>query len=110
MDHTILTNFNVPAHIRQRFDAVCHASGRTRTSVLVEMMERYVIDQSKALACKARQLGDADRIIEENRALSRPNDDWGEVPGSSLYGSQTRAKSIFEPDSPFMDDGLEGWS
>ncbi|WP_139114766.1 hypothetical protein [Rhizorhabdus dicambivorans] len=78
--------------------------------MLIEMMERYVIDQSNALACKARQLGDADRIIEENRSLSRSNDGWGEAPGSALYGSHSRTKSIFEPLSPFMDDGPDQWA
>lgn len=45
-----LINFNVPLSIRHRFDEVCRASGRSRTSVLVELMESYVLTQGKVLA------------------------------------------------------------
>ena len=47
-----LTNFNAPDTVRQRFDAICHASGRTRTSVLVELMTDYILHQSQLLATR----------------------------------------------------------
>ena len=43
MDETQLTNFNVPLPTRKRFDAICRASGRTRTSVLVELMTDHIL-------------------------------------------------------------------
>lgn len=49
-----LTNFNAPDTVRQRFDAICQASGRTRTSVLVELMTDYILHQSKHLATRSR--------------------------------------------------------
>lgn len=105
-----LTNFIVPDALKSRFDAICHASGRTRTSVLIEMMEGYVIEQGSALATKTQQLRELDRIIEENRLLNCSVDDRDDRPDRSSYGFQGRAKCVLEPLSPFMDDGLDGWS
>jgi hypothetical protein len=47
MELSTLTNFNVPITTRKRFDVICHASGRTRTSVLVELMTNYVLEEGK---------------------------------------------------------------
>ena len=46
----ILTNFNVPSSTRSKFDQICQMSGRTRTSVLVELMEDYVLTKGPAIS------------------------------------------------------------
>lgn len=40
--NTTLTTFNAPVDTRSRFDSLCQMTGRTRTSVLVELMDTYV--------------------------------------------------------------------
>lgn len=64
-----LINFNVPEGIRHRFDEVCRASGRTRTSVLVELMEGYVLTQGKVLADRHVEIRKVDQTLEEIRQL-----------------------------------------
>lgn len=69
MQEPVLTNFNVPSPIRFRFDEVCRASGRTRTSVLVELMEHYIFDQGNALEAKNRDIEKVDKILRKSRLL-----------------------------------------
>ena len=64
-----LINFNVPHGIRHRFDEVCRASGRTRTSVLVELMESYVLTQGKVLADRHTEIRKVDQTLSEIRQL-----------------------------------------
>ncbi|NQV95201.1 MAG: site-specific integrase [Sphingomonadales bacterium] len=61
MDTSYLTNFNAPIDTRNRFDAICHASGRTRTSVLVDTIN-LTNEVSK---------GNSGRIIPLNRILKQ---------------------------------------
>lgn len=70
----ILTNFNVPIFTKNRFDRVCQISGRTRTSVLIELMERYVVDQVNVIETKNLQLDRIDGIITDNRLKNRLKD------------------------------------
>jgi hypothetical protein len=42
----ILINFNVPISTKTRFDAICQVSARTRTSVLVELMNDFILSQA----------------------------------------------------------------
>jgi predicted transcriptional regulator len=60
---TTLINFNISSDVKAQFDYVCHASGRTRTSVLVQMVEDYILSQSEVLAARSAELVIADRTI-----------------------------------------------
>lgn len=74
---TILMNFRVPSSVRKRFDTICKANGRTRTSVLVELMSNYVLQQGKQLVDRENELGELDKRLQEslglNGALHVPN-------------------------------------
>jgi len=63
MIQTTLTNFNVPTSTRDRFDRVCRISGRTRTSVLIEMMEDYIIHQGSVLKDRSKRIRMVDRKL-----------------------------------------------
>jgi len=92
MEATSLTNFNVPYSTRRRFDAICHASGRTRTSVLVELMTNYVLEEGKRLVERQKELGDIDmrfhgslglrtspnRVETSHRSTPSPRETWGD--------------------------------
>ena len=91
MEHITLTNFNAPVATRRRFDAICHASGRTRTSVLVDLMTDYVLQQSQQLFNRDRQFDLIDKQLEENSILKGLRSPPGEQARSSGTVSQTRS-------------------
>lgn len=109
MANTMLTNFNVPFGTRKRFDEVCRASCRTRTSVLVELMTDYILHQSQHLATRNHQfqmvdelLGDnsvsrGDRSFPSNHTLARRN------------ATQTHSDKVFDLPDFLVSDGQEGW-
>ena len=109
METTSLTNFNVPLPVRSRFDAICHASGRTRTSVLVELMTDYILHQSQQLATRNHRFQIVDQMLVDNRAS---NDD-GSLPSSSSPLSrnrnQKRSNHDFELPDFFVSDGHGDW-
>ena len=109
MEHITLTNFNAPVATRRRFDAICHASGRTRTSVLVDLMTDYVLQQSQQLFNRDRQLERIDRQLEENSALKGNRSPPGDPTRSCRTVSQTRSYGEFEPPEFLVSDGQEGW-
>lgn len=109
MANTMLTNFNVPFGTRKRFDEVCRASCRTRTSVLVELMTDYILHQSQHLATRNHQLQMVDELLGEN-LVSR---------GDRLFPSnaalthrniaQSRSNKEFDLPDFLVSDGQEGW-
>lgn len=109
MDTSYLTNFNAPIDTRNRFDAICHASGRTRTSVLVELMTDYILNQSQQLAARNHRFQIVDQMLEDNRAS---NDD-GSLPSSpsplSRNRDQRRSNPDFELPNFFVSDGQGDW-
>lgn len=104
-----LTNFNVPISVRQRFDEVCRASGRTRTSVLVELMENFVLLQGKVLEERAKRLEQVDHSIRESRRIMGFREFLGEQSAKDRKGVQSGSKSDFDLPDPMMSDGQEDW-
>ena len=109
MEETILTNFNVPLCVRQRFDDVCHASGRTRTSVLVELMDDYVLNQGQMLANRAVELAKVEQSISETHRIYGIDRNLGDQTKRSRFGVHTRSESEFDLPEPMMSDGREEW-
>lgn len=109
MDTSYLTNFKAPIDTRNRFDAICQASGRTRTSVLVELMSDYILNQSQRLATRSHRLQLVDQMLRDNRVS---NGD-GLLPSSHLPLSQNRNQKLsnqyFELPDAFVSDGQEEW-
>ena len=64
---SVLVNFNVPNSTKHRFDKVCHMTGKTRTSVLVELMNGYILSQSDHLNLLS------DRLERIDQALASTN-------------------------------------
>lgn len=109
MEETILTNFNVPLSVRQRFDDVCHASGRTRTSVLVELMDNYVLNQGQLLAIRAVELAKVEKSISETHRVFGIDRNLGDRTSGSRFAVHTRSETEFELPEPMMSDGREEW-
>ncbi len=104
-----LTNFNVPITTRTRFDQICELSGRTRTSVLIQLMERHIIEQGKVLESQNRQFEWIDEIITRFHPFERSA--GCSVPLNTLsgIGRQNRLKAEFDLPDPMVSDGREEW-
>lgn len=61
-----LINFNVPYITKTRFDRICQMSGKTRTSVLVELMNDFILSQSDLLTHRSRQFDLIDTALMLN--------------------------------------------
>lgn len=79
-NHT-LTNFNVPVVTKDRFDKVCEISGRTRTSVLIELMERHIVDQTDFLQSRNDLFDRIDGVIVKLRSVDQSFDVTGQSTG-----------------------------
>lgn len=99
-----LINFNVPEGIRHRFDEVCRASGRTRTSVLVELMESYVLTQGKVLADRHVEIRKVDQTLEEIRRIMGFKEFLAHQASKQEIACQTPSKSEFIPLSILYDE------
>ena len=109
MEAIRLTNFNVPIATRRRFDAICHASGRTRTSVLVELMTNYVLDEGRRLVERQRELGDLDKRFQETLGL-KGSSNKVETSHRSIHSArQTWGDREFDLPDPIFSDGQEDW-
>ena len=109
MDTSYLTNFNAPIDTRNRFDAICQASGRTRTSVLVELMTDYILHQSQLLATRNQRFQLVDQMLGENMVSKGERSLMGDQARSSRYHSQSRSDQDFDLPEFFVSDGQEEW-
>ena len=109
MEPIRLTNFNVPTDTRRRFDAICQASGRTRTSVLVELMSNYVLEEGKRLVERRKELGDLDMQLRGSLDLRGAinKTDTGHRPTHLSW--QTWGDKEFDLPDPIFSDGQENW-
>ena len=104
-----LTNFNAPDTVRQRFDAICHASGRTRTSVLVELMTDYILHQSKHLATRNHQFQIVDELLGENSVSEGARSFPSDHTLARRNATQTHSDKEFDLPDFLVSDGQEGW-
>ena len=109
MDETQLTNFNVPLPTRKRFDAVCRASGRTRTSVLVELMTDHILKEGRRITDQQSELEQIDAAIGKSRSVKRFSD-WGYPDGNPHPPARLgRSDQEFDLPEPLRSDGWDGW-
>lgn len=109
MEAIQLTNFNVPIDTRRRFDAICHASGRTRTSVLVELMTNYVLQEGRRLMDRQNAFQDLDKRFQESLGL-RDSISKVETCHRSIHPPrQTWGDQEFDLPDPIYSDGRDDW-
>lgn len=104
-----LTNFNVPDTVRQRFDAICHASGRTRTSVLVELMTDYILHQSQLLTTRNQRFQEVDEFLVENSVSRGDRSFQSDQVRSYQYQSHARSNQEITLPEFLVSDGQEEW-
>lgn len=59
----VLINFLIDKNDKTRFDEICRLSGKTRTSVLVDLVGKYVIETGSKLDERLKEMGHIDDII-----------------------------------------------
>lgn len=109
IEQTLLTNFNAPLQIRQRFDAICRVSGRTRTSVLVDLMESYVISQGDKLAERESRFDRVDQTLEEIRLRNGSRTFGMDLIEELQSDVHTRSNPSSGPIPIRYSDGQEEW-
>jgi hypothetical protein len=109
METTLLTNFNVPIPLRSRFDAICEAIGRTRTSVLVELMSDYIVHQSQYLAARNHQFKKVDALLGGDTVLKGDRSSSSNQTRYSRYQSQARSNQDSGLPELLVSDGQEEW-
>lgn len=79
-DRKVLINFYVSGTTRSRFDGICRASGKTRTQVLVALMEKHIIRSKPILEAQFEKLKEADDLLAAIRTYEdRVNDRFQEA-------------------------------
>lgn len=109
MKNKTLTNFIVSNHIKSRFDEICRVSGRTRTSVLVELMEKYTLSQGKALATRNEEFLNVDQELERSRRIMGFKEFLADQAAKEEAARQNASDPSLEPPSPIISDGHDGW-
>lgn len=89
----ILINFLVPKEIRNRFDAICRMSGRSRTQVLVDLMNQHIVQTGPVLEAHFEKMKNADSAlaaIEEYHAkiIERVEADEAELPPAFFWSGE----------------------
>ena len=105
----ILTNFNAPIAVRKRFDTICRASGRTRTSVLIELMYEFVLREGQRLAQREQELGCVDALFPESLGLKGFRYQMDNRHQSVPSPRQTWGDREFDPPDPIFSDGQGDW-
>lgn len=102
MDHDqakVLINFLVPKATKNRFDAICRINGRSRTQVLIDLMNDHIVRTSPLLEARYEKLKNADHAlaaieecqaelrerIEEDEAEFPPAIFWSDEPGREPF-------------------------
>jgi hypothetical protein len=57
----------MPMDAIKRFDAICEANGRSRTSVLAELMTQYVLSEGPRQIALRGHLNELDRHLRKSR-------------------------------------------
>lgn len=106
---TTMINFNAPIAVRKRFDVICHASGRTRTSVLVELMANYVLEEGRRLTERQKELGALDKRFQESSGLRGSADRMDTYNRSTRFPRQPWGDREFDLPAPIFTDDQGDW-
>ena len=64
-----IINFYVPVELKNRFDSICAEINQTRTSILLSLMDRFVVQKGLELAETSNHLNTIDNHIAERRKV-----------------------------------------
>ena len=95
-----LVNFLIEEAELDRFDSVVSMLGRTRTSVLIEMMKMFCTEQVEAVEQRNRKLEQLNQALTQQHMLQAQAD-------HSLLRNRPvwREENDYTPPSLFMTDG-----
>lgn len=67
-DYSVV-NFKIPNRTKDRFDEMCRLSARTRTSVLVEMIDSFILVKGIQIEEENKKLRSAYDALNERRKI-----------------------------------------
>jgi predicted transcriptional regulator len=105
----VLINFNLSKPIKERFDYICRENGRTRTSVLVDMITEYLIREGTRLADQQALINDVDAALEKSKGLMGYRNPIDTNYHSTCSVRQTWGDNDLDLPSPMLSDGREEW-
>lgn len=104
-----LINFKAPHSLLERFDTLCRLNGKTRTSVLLDLMTEYTIMQPRIIEARNLEFEEIDRLLQE--LYDFIGDPWPrkDLPNDDRIGVQNPSNPEFDLPDPIRDDGMEQW-
>ena len=105
----ILMNFNLPKPMKKRFDYICQENGRTRTSVLVDMITEYLISEGKRLAEQQELIHGVDAALRKSKGLKGSHNPMDAGHHFTRSARQTWGDDDLGLPSPMLSDGREDW-
>jgi len=109
MERKLITNFNAPKELRKRFDETCRMRGKTRTTVLIELMEHYVLSQAPVIFNLNERFVKLDQIIANFRRTIDLAESTQEYKDHARQGVNVEPDYDEEPLPMFFSDGREDW-
>lgn len=68
-EEKVLMNFQMPASMKARFDAISEMKGKSKTSILNSLVESYILDQIKNEEHKVNTLQAIDLEIQKRKFI-----------------------------------------
>lgn len=101
-DRKVLINFYAPSIIKDRFDAVCYESGYTRTSGLLYLMSKFIIERGLEIANEKLELAKVDENLTPRPKIATFKE---------FINADSSVRPNDEPEMPlgFVSDGGNDW-
>lgn len=96
----VLINFLVPKATKNSFDAICRINGRSRTQVLIDLMNQHIVRTSPLLEARYEKLKNADHALASIEAYQvemreRVEEDEAEFPPTIFWSDEPERDPYF---------------
>lgn len=98
VDEAMLVNFRAPKSVIETLDQLSRFHHRTRTSILLDLINGWINEKTYDIPLKARQLKDLRSALnshEQSTGASRPSMDTGLIKITSRNGSEPMPMPFF---------------
>ena len=99
-----LINFNIPNNLKRKFDSICSTIGKTRTAVIIELMDGYITRQTRLLVESSEGSTNVVSTVPEKRRLMTFIEFLRVRPDQRRTGVQNQYKSVLSTDFPAGSD------
>ena len=100
---TLLTNFHIPSAMRQKFDEICRIRKRSRSSILNELIEKFIRSQIAELAARNEAFERVDVVLEKSRRLPSFKEFLGESGKRTVSLGDRLSNKVSTPSTTVRD-------